>query len=192
MSTANKLPKGLPDLPPVPEGFVLKYEGRGVPGGIPAIYKSRYEQVWFCVDGAEQWEGPYVNLVGDLAACHYIRAIKRPAKLKKPSNEEKIDRALAMVAESRPRMNAATREQRAELEARGRAIMAEGKKPKQAKAVKADKLVMRAANQAARAAVKEIEAATGQPIHLSVCMAMVQQFGASMSSLGIASTKGRT
>lgn len=144
--TIKKLPKGLPPLPPVPAGYdAWEYMGTnwdndGKPVGTPwtsAFKDCPWDKEWG-ITGQLIYSSDLKPLGSKHPDRHVIRAIKHPAPKPASTNEEKIARALRMVAESRPSMSKLNRAERQKLEASARATIA-GAKPaaKKAQAVKA-------------------------------------------------------
>lgn len=93
--SAAKLPKGLPKLPPVPEGFdawELMPAGyiSSAPGVIAFTTAKRFPKV------PHRWRIG-VNAYG-LDGLVYIRAIKRPAKLKKPKQAQAVKAKIQYVS----------------------------------------------------------------------------------------------
>jgi hypothetical protein len=88
MSTANKLPANLPALPKVPEGFdaweLCGWGGlTGLPVGCPFAHTEKGLADWMV------WTDPGCQSSG-YKHRYYIRAIKRPAKLKKPKQAQAV------------------------------------------------------------------------------------------------------
>lgn len=82
MSAAKKLPAGLPKLPPVPEGFdAWEYMGKG--------WAGECEHSALLIHEKGEWVHWSGKCLGTQWA-HYIRAIKRPAKLKKPKQAKAV------------------------------------------------------------------------------------------------------
>jgi len=78
---AAKLPKGLPALPDAPTGCVWEYMGKHWQGEADNyIFAHDADSFWRLSDGIATG-GP----------CHYCRAIKRPAKLKKPKRVKAVN-----------------------------------------------------------------------------------------------------
>lgn len=78
MSTAKKLPKGLPALPPVPVGWdAWEYMGQGWTGPVsPSQWWAVYEHGKWTTYWHKDWSP------SGFPRIHYIRAIKRPAAKK--------------------------------------------------------------------------------------------------------------
>jgi hypothetical protein len=86
MSTANKLPANLPALPPVPDGWhSWEYMGEG-------YVSEKVEPFGYASTGDSHWyvEMKSTAIGDDCPTLHYIRAIKRPAKLKQPKQAQAV------------------------------------------------------------------------------------------------------
>lgn len=121
MSTKTKkkltLPKGLPKLPSVPDGYdAWEYMGIGKKEGIPNL--SGFASIAYWPDKpTREWDIDLMGwLEGTLTDAHYCRAIKRPAPAKKKAaknvgqlNEkeaEHFQRALQRGAKKQPKAKA--------------------------------------------------------------------------------------
>ena len=120
-------------LPIPPAGYSYEYKGTG-----PFFPRPNWLDSAISTSSRLKHRGWLEGeLCGD-SEQHYFALVKHPAPKPAAVNKAKIDTALAMVAESRPKMNAMGRAERQKLEAEARKAIAAGAKVKKTKAIMAD------------------------------------------------------